>query len=106
MLRLYHRTHSDAAESILAGGFKDGNGSYLTDRERSGVWFSDRPLDAHEGADGDTLLEVSLNTSDESIAYWEWVEEGKPYREWLMPAALVNSLVLEIRIVDDESAIS
>jgi hypothetical protein len=24
------------------------------------------------------------------IAAYEWVKEGKPYREWLIPAAILN----------------
>jgi hypothetical protein len=50
----------------------------LTDREWSGVWLSDRPLDNSEGAGGETLLHIEI--PEEIIATYEWVEEGKPFR--------------------------
>jgi hypothetical protein len=83
---LYHTTYN--ADAILAEGFKDGTGYYMTDRPWSGVWLSDRPLDANEGAKGDTVLVIEM-PEDEVLSY-EWVEEGKPYREFLVPADLVN----------------
>ena len=101
MLRLYRRTRGDLAAAILKGGLTDSTGTYLTDREFSGVWLSDVPLDANEGADGDTVLEVLVDATEAALAHWEWVEEGKPYREWLNPAAAINPLVLRIRIVSD-----
>ena len=60
----------------------------MTDRLWSGVWLSDRPLDANEGAHGDVLLAVEIPVDD--VLFYEWVEEGKPYREFLVPAELVN----------------
>jgi len=83
---LYHR--SSDADAILAEGFKNGTGFCLTDRVWSGVWLSDIPLDANEGAKGDTLLSVEIPEDD--VLFYEWVEEGKPYREFLVPADLVN----------------
>lgn len=85
-MKLYHKTF--AAESILAHGFKDSYGSYLTNEIWGGVWLSDRPLDDNEGADGDTLL--SLEIPDEVVEKYEWIEDGKPYREFLVPAETVN----------------
>lgn len=79
------------AESILGDGFRDGRGHYLTDREFSGVWLSDRPLDANEGVPGEALLRVELACTESEIADFEWIEEGNGYREWLIPAAFVNS---------------
>ena len=43
----------------------------------------------NEGAIGDELLEVIL-PSEINIADWELIEDGKPYREWCVPAALLN----------------
>jgi hypothetical protein len=68
----------------------------MTTEEHSGVWLADVPLDSNEGADGDTLLEVTFDDLA-PLADYEWVEEGKPYREWLVPAALVN-LIGKVRI--------
>jgi hypothetical protein len=87
---LYHRTSRENAESIAKDGFRDATGTYFTNQEFSGVWVSDLPLDQNEGAWGDVLLEITLNVPESAIADYEWVEEGKPYREWLVPAALIN----------------
>jgi hypothetical protein len=52
------------------------------------VWVSDRPLDNSEGASGETLLQIEV--AEPMIAAYELVKEGKPYREWLIPAAILN----------------
>jgi hypothetical protein len=85
-MKCYHNTF--AAEEILANGFKDATGYYLTATLHTGVWFADRPLDVNEGADGDVLLAIDI--PENLFAEYEWVEEGKGYREALIPAALVN----------------
>ena len=85
-MKVYHRTK--AADAILAEGFRDGEGHYLTSNLYRGVWLSNVPLDENEGAWGDTLL--SLDIPESVIAEYEWVEEGKPYREFLVPADTVN----------------
>lgn len=84
----YHVTTRENAVQILADGFKDGVGRYMTSHTFSGVWLADQPLDANEGASGETVLEVQLPTG--IVDEWEWIEEGKPYREWLVPAEVVN----------------
>jgi hypothetical protein len=84
---LYHNTF--AASAILRDGFRDGEGSYLTDQPHQGVWLSDRPLDINEGAVGDVLLCIEI--PEQAIAPWEWVgEPSMGYREFLAPAELVN----------------
>ena len=88
MLTVFHRTTRDAAIQILRGGFRDTTARYLTDREWSGVLISDRPLDNSEGASGEALLQVEI--AEDQLAAFEWVEDGKPYREWLVPAAVLN----------------
>jgi len=62
----------------------------MTTHEHTGVWLSNVPLDVNEGARGDTLLQVELPV--ETINDYEWIEEGKPYREWLVPARLINQI--------------
>ena len=95
-MKLYHRT--GAASAILANGFQDATGSYmLVGITLSGVWLADQPLDANEGAKGRDLLEVTF-PGDVDLSFWELVPEvdGEPapgyggYREWCMPAALIN----------------
>ena len=99
-MRLFHVTGDKNAEAILRDGFREGfrgirpgvrngTGFYLTDREWSGVWISDKPFDDAHLSDGITLFAIEI--PEEDISDLEWVEEGKPYREWLVPAALLNS---------------
>jgi len=88
---LYHRTSADVARAIQADGFRNGRGSYLTSNEYEGVWLSDQPLDINEGAAGDTLLRVVISCTDDELGLYEWVEEGKPYREFLVPDDWLNS---------------
>lgn len=91
MIILWHRTAAASADNILREGFRDGRGRYMTDREFSGVWLADRPLDSNEGAWGDTyLLKVTLDCAEDEIADFEWIEEGKPHREWLIPAPFLE----------------
>lgn len=84
----YHTT--DAADAILRDGFRDATGSYmLANFELTGVWLGDSPMDVNEGAKGDQVLRVEF-PSDVDLADFELIEEHKPYREWCVPAALIN----------------
>ncbi len=94
--RLFHRTTAVSARVILRSGFTDATGKYLTDTEHTGVWLSDRPLD--EAAEFDTLLVVEI--AGELVEPYEWVEEGKPYREFLVPAAVLNAAAT-VAVVDE-----
>lgn len=85
-MKLFHRTHS--AVAILKEGFRDTAGTYGTGQVFQGVWLSNIPLDINQGAAGDTLLVI--NIPEEVVAEHEWIEEGKPYREFLVPAEIVN----------------
>jgi hypothetical protein len=87
---VYHTT--DASEAILAEGFKDGEGTYMSGEWYSGVWVADVPVDANEGAKGDVVLTLEIPT--EVFTQYEWVDEGaedKTYREALIPASILNS---------------
>ena len=85
-MKLYHRTYHHQA--IMERGFRDGQGNYMTGDTHRGVWVSDRPLDSNEGAHGDVILTIEAPESE--IAPFEWVEEGKTYREFLVPADILN----------------
>jgi hypothetical protein len=85
------QNHPASALSILKHGFIDGQGSYGTDREFSGVWVSDRPLDSNDGAWGEALLRIELPCHDAELTDLEWIEEGKGHREWPIPAAYLNA---------------
>jgi hypothetical protein len=88
--RLFHVTTATAAAAILAEGFRDGSGGYGTIGKFTGVWLSDSPLDVNEGAEGDTVLMVSFSIPLSALADYEWIEEGKGYREWLVPAEVIR----------------
>ena len=85
-------------------GFRDNTARYLTEHLWSGVWLSDVPLDANEGAKGYTLPEVTL-PDGHGIDFdeYEQIEERKPYREWLMPSSIVNPC-MSVCIVDEDEA--
>jgi hypothetical protein len=83
---LYHRTN--AADDILRDGFRDGEGSYMSDVILRGVWLSAVPLGDEEGARGNQVLEVDL--PDALAIEHEVVEEGRQFREFLVPADLLN----------------
>jgi hypothetical protein len=83
---LYHRTH--AADDILRDGFRDAEDTYMTDVVLHGVWLSAVPLGPEEGANGSQVLEVEL--PDALAMEHEFPEEGRPFREFLIPADVLN----------------
>ncbi len=105
-LVLWHRT--PAAKEILADGWKDGGSDGMRSAMAkpelgAGVYVSNRPLDSDEGTKGKELLRVLLAATEEAIAEFEIIEEGKPYREWCLSAALLNqNATTELRSLIDE----
>jgi hypothetical protein len=102
----YHRTRREVAEDIIANGFRDGTGTYLTGDIYGGVWLSDVPLTADYGIsalgnDGDVILRVTLPCTLEDLAGYEWIEEltdpdtGEVWtrrdREWLVLAEMIGA---------------
>ena len=73
------------------------NCSYGTDFAFSGVWFSEEPMDANDGVVGEALLAVDIPQG--IVDEYEWIEDGKFAREWLVPAALVNAHA-KVKIVE------
>jgi hypothetical protein len=98
-MRLCHRPTREAARHILAEGFRDGTGRYMTATIHHGVWLSDQILDANEGARGDTVIEILI--PPRKIRAHKWIEAGKPYGKWLVSATIVNTYGT-VRIVPDE----
>lgn len=94
---MFHTT--GAAEAILSQGFRDATGSYLGVM-LTGVWMSDKPVDSNEGAKGDQVLRVNF-PSDVDIDAYELIEDGKTYREWCVPAALVNDHAKVVLMTDE-----
>ena len=71
--------------------FEIPTGSYMfADFELTGVWLGDSPMDVNEGAAGNQVLRVEFG-DDVDLDDFEVVEEHKPYREWCVPAALINA---------------
>jgi hypothetical protein len=93
---VYHRTYSP--EAIVESGFRDGKRSYLTSSTHRGVWVADRALDVNEGAMGDVILVVDVPA--DVLEPFEWAEEGKPYREFLVPADVLNRYPIVAQIPD------
>ena len=90
-LTVYHVTTEENAEAIIRDGF--------TQREHKGVWVSDVRL---TDAPGNTTLEVTLSVEEKALAAFEWIEEGKGYREWLVPARLLNPWIAAISSEKDD----
>jgi hypothetical protein len=86
VVNLYHPTRH--AAEILRDGFGERSGAYLTATDHSGVWLFDQRLEQHViDKTLDVILELEM---PESVAApFEW-HVGLPYRQFLMPAALVN----------------
>jgi len=91
-VQLYHVTTAKNAEAIMRDGFCDRSGSYVIDTILTGVWLSDRPLDANEAMAGSTVLVVDLHVPISDLADYELIEEGKPYREWCVPADVARRI--------------
>jgi transcriptional regulator with XRE-family HTH domain len=88
---LFHTTTETAQTAIISEGFRDGEGHYMTSRLHRGVWLSDRPLNGCDGAPEEAfLLLVLLSMSDAELRKYEWIEECKSYREFLVPASVIN----------------
>ena len=101
----YHRTATENAAVIIESGFRDGTGTYGTNREHRGVWISDRPLDANDGAEGDTVITMEVELTAEELDFFEWVQEGSGYREWLIPAETLNARMRSKAIGESNSDI-
>ena len=100
MARYFHTT--DAAEAILRSGFRDGEGTYgLASFTLRGVFLADTPVDVNEGASGQDVLEVIL-PDEIGVDDYELIEDMKPYREWCVPAALLNDNASVRQLTDAE----
>src|ERR1039457_4608962 len=88
---VYHATTSaETLKSILAQGFRDTVGRYGVMMQLPGVWLSDRPLMAGDGGLSGSEPLIRLEVPEDVIRQYEWVNEGGTYREWFVPAAVLN----------------
>jgi hypothetical protein len=106
-MKLYHRTKY--AQAILAGGFRDSTATYGMTEAITGVWFSDVPLNEADipYVTGD-LLEIELPAeaiADFEVCYIDPVTDQpirfNRYREWILPADLVNERG-NVRLIAEE----
>lgn len=98
---VYHRTPH--ADPILEGGFRNGEGSYgLQHHTLRGVFVSEVPLDINEGAAGEDLLEVTLPHDEHRYTDFELIEKAKTYREWCIPAEVLNADAVVRRVTTEE----
>ena len=104
-LILYHRTTAENARAIMESGFKNSSGYFLSNRTWSGVWLSARPLDTRDDGEDDNLLMIRLDIPEQQLARWEWMAEGQSYREWLIPAGLINGF-MTVTLVDQLDLLS
>src|SRR5687768_1235236 len=103
-IRLYHRTDDDAAEAILTEGFRDGRrGIYFVDGKRvEGVFLATFPPGICDGAEGDVLLAVDVEMTDDELAEFA-VEEGAiPVWQYLFPADVLNKRATVRRMTNEE----
>jgi hypothetical protein len=85
-IRLYHRTSDKASLEIVRTGFRDWDA-----RGIPGVYLSNYPVDCNEGAKGPVLFEVNLRLNRRQLfEKYELIEIGKPYREFIIPSAILN----------------
>jgi hypothetical protein len=94
----YHYTGIEEAQTILREGFKDGHGRYgfAIEKELTGVWVSDTPLDSNDASlvyEQVVWLRLTVTLPQSVIDEWEIVypDGGSGYREWLFPAELLNA---------------
>ena len=97
-MRVFHSTPTRNVESIRAEGFRDAEGTYMTTNIHRGVWLGNRPIDWNDaGFTEEDISVVVLEIPEATLAEWEWIEEEKPYREYLVPAKVVNEYpILEV----------
>ena len=85
-MRLYHPTRH--ASEILRDGFGETTGAYLTASDHSGVWLFDQPVDKLMGG-GDDAVILALEIPEPVVLPFE-TPAGQAYRQFLMPAGLLN----------------
>ncbi len=95
-MKLYHTTTPGRAESIKSKGFRDAEGTYGLMSEDGtpfcirGVFLSDTVLGCNDGLPPNASEVFVIEIPDDVIKPYEIVEEGKGYREWCIPARVVN----------------
>jgi hypothetical protein len=92
---LFHRTGPQSPRTILKSGFVDGP-AYSEMLDVAGVWLSDRIMNVRRAS---CSSKSRMDSQDSELADIEIIEDGKPYREWCVPAVIVNRTAA-VRITD------
>lgn len=98
-MRLYHLTDRDSARSILERGFEDTEVLHDNRELCIGVWLADRCLAGEDdvgprlGPTPDHVLVLAL--PDDVVEPYERRGAGHPYREFCVPADVVNGFDVE-----------
>jgi len=85
-VKLYHPTMH--ATEILRDGFGEDSGTYLTETDHSGVWLFDRLVD-HKLGGGEAAVLLEIEVPEDVASPFLWAVD-LPYRQFLMPAAILN----------------
>jgi hypothetical protein len=102
MITLHHRTAEAAARQIVTDGFRDGEG-LLQNGCILAFWFPTGRSDENKGACGNAQIRIELAKDEGEIAAFQWIEDDKSFREWLVPANLINEFgSVEIQEIDAE----
>jgi hypothetical protein len=88
-MALYHVTTTEGAAGIEANGFSDAAGYYRQEADRAGVWIADTPQPVGTGIASPVVFEIDAPVS--ALAEYEWSEAGKTFRQWLVPASVLNA---------------
>jgi len=89
-MKVYHMARAGNAPDIETRGFRGPPGRYLTDSLHNGVRVSDRPLLAESEIESEPTVCFEIAVPDKVLLSREWTEPRKGYREFLVPAAVLN----------------
>ena len=99
---LFHVTNRTPGEQILRSGFMDGRKTDGTGRFFRGVWLSNRAMWFPGIRTREAMtFAVQFHVSLDDLEDYEAIEDEKPYREWIIPAAYIRAHA-EVKIADEE----
>jgi hypothetical protein len=100
-VKAYHLTRAKHAASIREHRFRDSTHTFMTTKEHTGVWVSDRPVWELANFEFEEAAILHAEIDESLLAPYEWIEDGKTYREWLVPAAVLNAHIWR-QLTDEE----
>lgn len=89
---LYHHSSRTDAKAILERkAFQDDPGMHGASALAAGIFLSDRPQFPPQSQSREALLVVSVALSNIELQQWEVRHEGQTYRQWCIPAVILNA---------------